>query len=114
MSSDEKALPCECMCPDEITHYKKQIDILADYLLAEHQDDFGKVPNGEGATEMAIRLLSEYKKTRQEAREEERHRILGLPCMEEEKLVGDDVEESYWHSESRNDLRRELKEEIKL
>ena len=70
MSSDEKALPCECICPDEITHYEKQIDILADYLLEEYQDDFGKVPKGESATEMAVRLLSEYKNLRRELNEE--------------------------------------------
>ena len=55
-----------------------------------------------------IDQLSEFiLKTRQEAREEERQRILGLPCMDEIEVSG-----SYY--EGKNDLRRELKEEINI
>ena len=49
---------CPCNCPDELTHLHKQIDLLADFLLANYQDEFWKVPEGESATEMAVRLLT--------------------------------------------------------
>ena len=40
----------------------KQVDILAEYLMTKFNDAMGKgeSPNGEGAIEMAMRLLDKY------------------------------------------------------
>lgn len=51
-------------------------------------------------------------KTRQEAREEECQRILGLPSMEEMKMEGYTTQDAKSYHEGRNSLRRELKEDI--
>lgn len=47
-----------------VDHYRKQIDILADFLLANFDHEFGKIPEGESATEMAVRLLKKSMTTK--------------------------------------------------
>ena len=49
--------------PDNIST-QRQIDFLAEYLLTEFNDEIGKgeSPNGEGAIEMAVRLLIKLKR----------------------------------------------------
>lgn len=44
---------------------QKQVDSLAQFLLENFDKEMGKgkSPNGEGAIEMAVRLLLEYKKS---------------------------------------------------
>ena len=40
----------------------KQVDYLAEFLITKFNDEIGKgqSPNGEGAIEMAVRLLDNY------------------------------------------------------
>lgn len=49
----------------------EQIDRLAKFLLANFQDDFGGGPEpgqGEGAVEMAMRLMKEYPELRMQVK----------------------------------------------
>lgn len=57
------------------------------------------------------------RKTRQEAREEERHRILDLPCMQEESEEGGVTYTKFVNMEKlrnmgRNSLRREIRDAL--
>lgn len=50
------------MGPEHNCHYKAQIDKLANFLMKEFPDEFGRAgPEGESAVEMTIRLLEDYK-----------------------------------------------------
>ena len=44
------------------TKLDKQVDYLAEFLITKFNDEIGKgqSPNGEGAIEMAVRLLDNY------------------------------------------------------
>ena len=50
----------EQLKPDNIP-IRKQIDLLATYLMRNFDDKIGNEGVGEGAIEMAVRLLEEYK-----------------------------------------------------
>ena len=49
--------------PDNIPT-QKQVDLLAQFLIENFENEIGKNGNGEGAIEMAVRLLLELKTLR--------------------------------------------------
>lgn len=104
MSSDEKAL----------------VELAKDYSTAAYLVSEESEPESL-MTEALDKLVGFHFKAVQEAKEEERRRILGLPCMDEEERgfvpwESCETDEAYaaGKKDGRNFLRRELKEEINI
>lgn len=73
--------PCEPKCVSEVSHLHRQIDILGNVLLKDYQYEFGKMPSGESACEMAARLLTKSQPAPSET-------LIDEPVTKKERLLG--------------------------
>lgn len=97
----EKTMPCTEFCKEE------QEKGTTDIGCPRHGIDMVKfLPKAE-------RFISDLL---QKTKEEERNRILSLPCMEDEKEVEHLTDESKYDekAEARNSLRNQIREEIEV